>query len=141
MKIRILFLAAALLSGACGTPATAPSFRTSATVVLTTGLNDRQQPVNAVEALSLDQERFHVFTQWNQLAPGEHTQLVRVLDGERKPVFSDAQRFTADNVSRSTVSSFQINRYLQQPGQWQVEVYLDNERFAQKGVKVLPAAN
>ncbi|RTL05168.1 MAG: hypothetical protein EKK65_01320, partial [Lysobacterales bacterium] len=60
MKIRILFLAVALLSGACGTPATAPSFRTSATVVLTTGLNDRQQPVNAVEALSLDQERFHV---------------------------------------------------------------------------------
>ena len=58
MKIRILFLAAALLSGACGTPATAPSFRTSATVVLTTGLNDRQQPVNAVEAESRRGRRF-----------------------------------------------------------------------------------
>ena len=104
------------------------------------------------EAFGLRQHRFRQAGQGGDLdavalvgrafLDGMHEDdLVRVLDGERKPVFSDAQRFTADNVSRSTVSSFQINRYLQQPGQWQVEVYLDNERFAQKGVKVLPAAN
>lgn len=141
MKVSAYALAAAFAVAACGGPATGPSFRTSANAVLTTGLNDRQQPVNAVEALSLDQDRFYVYTQWNQLAPGEHAVLVRVLDGEHKPVLSDVQRFAPDNVSRATVSAFQLNRYLQKPGEWLVEVYLDNERYVQRSIKVLPASN
>ncbi len=141
MMRAICALGLALALSACGGAATGPSFSTSATTVFTTGLNDRQQPVNSIEAIGLDQERFYVYTAWNQLAPGEHKVMARVLDADGKTVLSDSQRLNAQNVSASSVSQFQLNRYLQKPGRWTVEVYLDNERYVERSLKVLPAAD
>lgn len=140
MKKALVALTLAVLT-ACGGPATGPSFKTTANTVFTTGLNERGQPVNSVEAISLDQDRFYVFTAWNQIAPGERRYLVRVLDADGQAVLSDSQKLPANNVSATSVSEFMLNKYLYKPGNWTIEVYLDNERYGERRLKVLPATN
>jgi len=107
-------------------------------VVFTTALSEDNIPLDELKEVSLNQKRFTVFIRW-RLPIGDHTYQVKIFDGSGKLASDNPVKFHASATIASTWYEYAVNKYVDQPGKWKFEIFLDGKKMTEEFLDVLPA--
>lgn len=106
-------------------------------VVFTTGINEKRNlPENDLDKISINEETIYVFCKW-RLSLGEHTYKIKIFDGSGELVHEADYEVVPTEHTWNTWRGYYINKYVDKPGQWRCEVYLDGRKAGEKHLTVL----
>ena len=136
----LLFLIFFTLVG-CSTPLrTANSFEVTAQPYFTSKIENKQ-PVDNLSKIDLNQKELVIYCRWRDIEPGKHAHMFRLFDGTGNLVYVSNYEFEATESSWNTWSTYKINRNIDKPGTWALEVYIDGKKIAVNELTVLAAEN
>jgi seryl-tRNA synthetase len=104
-------------------------------VVFTTALTEDNVPINDLKEVSINQKRFYVFIKW-RLPIADHVYEIKIFDGSGKMASDSPVKFTAQTTISNTWYEYAINKYIDQPGKWKFEIYLDGKKMAEEFINV-----
>jgi len=106
-------------------------------VIFTTGLTEDNMPMNDLTEISINEERIYVFAKW-RLSLGEYNYTVKIFDDLGKLINENQLKFTPQTTTWNTWSWYNINKYMDKPGEWKFEIYLDGQKMTEEHLTVLP---
>jgi hypothetical protein len=108
----------------------------SYTVIFTTALENRR-PVNNLKEISINEKRIYLYVKWFSISLGEHSYLCEIFDGSGKLATRHQMSFTSTEASWNTWTWYNINKYIDKPGNWIFKIYLDGQKVIEKNLVVL----
>ena len=133
----VSMMLAIILASCAQMEATGPSKPNPYRVIFTTGLDNRNKPVNDVSEISISEKRIYLIVNW-QISAEEHTNVTIISDGVGNVVCRPEQSFTPKGSFWTTRSWCRITSHIDQPGQWKFEVYMDGEKALEEYLTVTP---
>ena len=106
-------------------------------VMFTTGLTNNNQPVNNLKEISINEQRIYIYVSWFSISDGEHNYLCKIFDGSGQLVTTSQMSFTSEGGSHDTWTWHNINKYVDKPGSWTFEIYLDSKKVIKENLVVL----
>ena len=106
-------------------------------LIFTTGLAGENQPKNDIKSISLSDGQIVVFVDWFLLPQREHDYLCRIFDGKGTLVYADHMKMDVHTGNYWTASSYTFKTFVDAPGVWKFEIFLDGHRAIQKNLDVL----
>lgn len=107
-------------------------------IVFTTEWNKGENvPQNDLKEISINEKLLYVFCKW-RLSLREHTYTIKILDESKQIIFGKKYDLKPTEPTWNTWRSYYINKYLDKPGRWTVEIYLDGRKVGEKSINVLP---
>jgi len=102
----------------------------------TTGISEVNIPNNNLQQISINEKRLYVFMKW-RLSKEDHYYKVKIFDGSEKLVSEVEYKVRPEQPIWNTWIWYSISKYVDTPGQWKVEVYLDGRKAGEKYLTVL----
>ena len=127
--------------GCCSNKVLSARYAKAYRVVVTTGLDEKKQPVNDLKQVSLDEDKIYFYVRWN-LAKREHDLMWRLYDGAGRLAGRSEYTFTpccSGCPCTHTWHSYNLNKNVDKPGVWRFQLYLDGRRKVSKRFTVAPA--
>jgi len=106
-------------------------------LIFTTGLTDNNTPENSLTEIPINEERIYIFTKW-QLSLKEHNYVAKIFDDSGKLISERRYKFIPQQTIWNTWSWYTINKHIDKPGRWKIEVYLDGRKMGESYLMVLP---
>jgi len=107
-------------------------------IVFTTGWNESKiVPKNDLKEISINEKLLYVFCKW-RLSLREHTYTIKIFDESKQIIFEKKYDLKPTEPTWNTWRPYYINKYLDKPGRWTVEIYLDGRKVGEKSINVLP---
>ncbi len=107
-------------------------------IVFTTGWNEGENvPQNDLKEISINEKLLYVFCKW-RLSLREHTYTIKIFDESKQIIFEKKYDLKPTEPTWNTWRYYYINKYLDKPGRWTVEIYLDGRKVGEKSINVLP---
>ncbi|MBW8001112.1 MAG: hypothetical protein FVQ80_03715 [Planctomycetes bacterium] len=100
-------------------------------LVLTTHIDKEGLPLDDFDSFFMEKKHFYIFSKWN-LTKKEHTVTVKLYDGTGKLRKQIPRTFTPKTPTRNARCLYTINKALDKPGKWKVEIYLDGHKMGEK---------
>jgi len=94
-------------------------------IVITSGVDGQNRPLDNRERFSFDDSRIYVYVQLLNITTEEHDFHVEAFDGNDERVWVSGQRFTPTDRSWNIWSWHRFDPVLEAPGTWTIEIYLD----------------
>jgi hypothetical protein len=107
-------------------------------IVFTTALTSDKLPKNDLQEISLKEKRFFIFMKWF-FSLEEHCYTVKIFDDAGKLIYQKEYCFKPTEPIWHTWPEYELNRYVDKPGRWKVEIFLDGKKAGEKFLTVLPA--
>ncbi len=107
------------------------------TAIFTTGLNERERPIDNIEEISINEEKVYIFTHWHAISKKQHKYKCTIFDGAGNHVFTNEFEFTPKSNNYHTWTWHTINKYVNKAGDWKFQIYLDGEKKIEKTLIVL----
>ena len=109
-------------------------------IVFTTGWReDMKSPTNDLEEISINEKLLYVFCKW-RLSLKDHTYTIKIFDESKQIIYEKKNDLKPTESTWNTWPGYHINKYLDKPGRWTAEVYLDGRKVGEKSINVLPEA-
>lgn len=105
--------------------------------IFTTGINEKQRPVDNIEDIALSEDKVYIFTYWHSITNEEHEYKCKIYDGTGKIVLTNQINFTPHKNSYHTWTWRTFNKYTDKPGNWKFEIFLDGKKVIEKSLVVL----
>ncbi len=105
----------------------------------TTGLDDRNRPVDSIKEISMSQKRVYIYTSWRGLSLGEHEHVCKMYDGAGRIVAEPKMTFTVNPTLCNTWSWHDFDQIKDKPGTWKFEIYIDGQKVIEENLLVRPA--
>ncbi|MFQ5631078.1 MAG: tetratricopeptide repeat protein, partial [bacterium] len=107
------------------------------TAIFTTGLSERDLPVDNIEQIPITRDRVYVYTYWNGLTDEEHSYLCKIYDGDGRNVSENSMKITPRRGHWRTWTWYYFNERQDAPGDWRFEIFLDGKLTIEKTLVVL----
>lgn len=107
-------------------------------IVFTTSLTPDKMPQNDLQQISLNEKRFFIFMKWF-FSLEEHCYVLKITDDAGRIIYDKQYCFTPTEPVWYTWPEYNLNRYIDKPGRWKIEVYLDGKKAGEKFLTILPA--
>ncbi len=107
--------------------------------IFTTGIADQvNMPVNSLSEISISEKVIYLYMKWTGMVAGDvYTNKVKIFDGEGNLINEDDVVFTPTKVTSISLCGYYINRFLDKPGKWRFEIYLNGQKIDEKYLTVL----
>lgn len=106
-------------------------------IVFTTNIGgEKSYPQNSLEEITINEKCLYVFCKW-RLSVKDHTYAIRILDDSKQIVFERKYELKPKEPVWNTFPGYYINKHVDKPGRWTVEVYLDGRKMGEKSITVL----
>ena len=125
--------------GSLAPPQRPQALQTMYRLIFTTGLASDNQPKNDLKQISINDGQIVVYVDWFLLPIREHDYLCKIFDGRGTLVYVDQMKFDVHIGNYWTASSYTFKRFVDAPGAWRFEIFLDGERAIQRTLDVLPS--
>lgn len=106
-------------------------------VIFTTGLTNKNQPVNNLKEISINEERIYIYVKWFPISDEEHNYLCKIFDGSGQLTSTNQMSFTPEGGSWNTWTWYNINKDVDKPGNWTFKIYLDGQKVIEESLSVL----
>lgn len=107
-------------------------------IVFTTGWNEGEKvPKNDLKEISINEKCLYVFCKW-RLSLKDHTYTIKIFDESKQIIYEKKDDLKPTEPTWNTWPGYYINKYIDKPGRWTVEVYLDGRKVEEKSINVLP---
>ncbi len=107
-------------------------------IVFTTGWNEGDKvPKNDLKEISINEKTLYVFCKW-RLSLKDHTYAFKIFDESKEIVTERQFDLKPTEPVWNTWAWYYINKYIDKPGLWTVEIYLDGHKVGEKSINVLP---
>ena len=107
------------------------------TAMFTTGLDDRNRPINNIQEISIKAEKVYIYTHWHSISNEEHDYLCNIYDGQGRRVIQFEMTFTPTNHRYHTWTWHNFKKYVDKSGNWTFEIFLDGQKEIEKSLVVL----
>jgi signal transduction histidine kinase/DNA-binding response OmpR family regulator len=107
------------------------------TAIFTRGLDEKNQPVDNIEKISMNEGKINIYTYWNSISNVEHTYTCKIFDGSGNNVFNHQFKFTPKRGYYETRTLYKFNKYKDKYGDWKFKIYLDKEKKIEKNLVIL----
>lgn len=109
-------------------------------IIFTSGLDEENKPINYLDKISLSESRVYILVKW-KIPKGKHNYLCKIYDAASKKVYDRRMEFFPTQDTWNTWSRYHFNTYIDEPGMWKFEIYIDgiryvNESFHVVGIKI-----
>ena len=105
-------------------------------IVFTTQIDKEGLPVEDFDSFFLEKKHFWIFSKWN-LTKKEHNVTVKLYDGTGKLRKQIPRIFTPKTPTCNTRHFYTVNKVLDKPGKWRVEIYLDGHKMGEKNLRIM----
>lgn len=105
-------------------------------VIITTGL-DEGTPISNLTQVPLESNGVYVFVRWNRIPNERFNYVCKIFDNSGQKVYEGQMTFTPNNDSWNTWTRYKISKYIDDPGTWRAEIYLDNVLVVNKSFSVV----
>lgn len=113
----------------------------SSRVILTTGLDADDLPVDTILEVPMDVGRFYGVVELSNLEEDRvYRYACRIYDSRGEVVRADQGTLTAEGETRRFWCLYRPDACVDQPGLWRFEGYLDDERLVETEFPVVPAS-
>ncbi len=108
--------------------------------LFTSGLDENNRPIDNIKEISMEEKVVYFYIAWAGLRNREYRIKNKIYDGSGDLVFSysDSYRPYADGLLNTPIW-YSFNKFVDTPGYWRFEVYVDNKAIFEKPLEVLPA--
>jgi hypothetical protein len=98
-------------------------------IIFCTGIDEEHLPINDLESISLiEDNHVYIYVKWS-ISVGTYSYLCKVHDGAGKEVFRGKMEFSPTDPDWNTWSWFTLNPYIDSPGLWRFEIYIDGKKY------------
>ena len=109
-------------------------------IIFTSGLDEENKPINSLDKISLSESRVYILVKW-KIPKGKHNYLCKIYDAASKKVYDRRMEFFPTQDTWNTWSRYHFNTYIDEPGMWKFEIYIDDiryvdEHFLVSGIKL-----
>lgn len=104
-------------------------------VIITTGLDSGNDPINDLEELSINEKKVYIYTKWN-LPAGKVMYRCVIKDGKDKVVHDRYTKMHPKQNNWNFWSYQKIDKRVDSPGVWKFEIYLDGIKYVEKTATV-----
>jgi hypothetical protein len=111
-----------------------PTYR----LTLTTGVNDDGTPKDSLDTLAINMGAVCFHLHWFNLLPDkEYKVQYKLFDENGKLVYQPNElKFTSDISSYYTSFCYKFRKDIDKPGQWMLNVYMDDREVVKKSIRV-----
>jgi len=110
-----------------------PNYR----VIVTSGLNESNEPVNNLKLFSMDEKTIYLYVMWYSVPRGLYHYVCKIYDGAGDLVRHTAMDFSPTDETHFTYSAYQIKKNIDKPGMWRYEIFLNDVKVIDKNLEVL----
>ncbi len=105
-------------------------------IVFASEIDREGLPLDDFRVFFLEKKHFWIFSKWI-LTVKEHNVTVKLYDSEGKLLREIPRVFTPETTTCNTRHFYTINKYLDKPGKWKVELYLNGNKMGEKNLMVM----
>ena len=109
-------------------------------IVFTTGMTDSNVPKNDLQQISLNEKCLYIFMKW-RLSLKNHYYTVKISDSSGEIIYETKYYLAPTQPTWRTWPSYFLIKYIDKPGRWKVEVYLDGQKVGEKFLTVVAEEN
>ena len=109
-------------------------------IIFSSGLDKENKPINSLDKISMSEPRVYILVKW-KIPKGKHNYVCKIYDAASNKVSDKGMEFFPTQDNWNTWSRYQFNTYIDEPGMWKFEIYIDgikyvNESFPVVGIKI-----
>lgn len=105
-------------------------------ITITSGIDSDGNPIDKLDRLPLTNEFYYICIDWTNVPKSNFINTCMIYDGEGQKIYQNKIDISNIDGNYSTTTSFKINSYIDEPGLWKIEVYIDKTIVIEKYVEV-----
>ena len=111
--------------------------RVSYRLVITSGLAENKYPIDKLDSIPIDLEKFIIFVQWFHIATTNHNCLWELYNNDGEIVHTSSYEFIPNQNSWNAWTTYYFKQALDKPGEWRFVVYLDGIKHIDSKIQVV----